>query len=436
MLATAFSIHMKYTYDSWRAEEEHLCHDLPFSAFLMKLIPLKAGTAIWGCINNQTLPEFLREPIYRAYTWMTGAKLEDTKHFNNLKVYETLNEFFIRELREDARPFAKDVDLVAPTDGYVIGLGRVSSFPDVIPAPSSLGKNSILDLNSPERSPFALMPNVMIKHVKDFQFPLWQFLGEPLITTPTSSSSNGGTMKMLNIGEDDANLRPILAMAEGPGGSVPPADSTGIWRYLSSFWPTAKQTESSVKYSSVLPKKGPSHLYYISIYLAPRDYHRFHAPCDWEMIKIRRIHGETFPVAPLVLSWIHAIYMLNERVPCIGTWKYGNFSLTAVGATNVASIWIHGDSKPIDAAAKIINDEKKKSWMEVFTSGYNVQPWKPAVTTTSVTPTKIKVGEEIGYFKLGSTVILIFEAPESFKFLVNEGSHIKMGEPLGTNMPS
>ena len=41
-------------------------------------------------------------------------------------------------------------------------------------------------------------------------------------------------------------------------------------------------------------------------------------------------------------------------------------------------------------------------------------------------------GEEMGGFELGSTVVLCFEAPKNFKFNVNVGDRIKMGEKLGS----
>lgn len=44
---------------------------------------------------------------------------------------------------------------------------------------------------------------------------------------------------------------------------------------------------------------------------------------------------------------------------------------------------------------------------------------------------KVRKGEELGFFNMGSTVVLIFEAPEHFEFLVNEGDKIVLGQKLG-----
>lgn len=45
--------------------------------------------------------------------------------------------------------------------------------------------------------------------------------------------------------------------------------------------------------------------------------------------------------------------------------------------------------------------------------------------------TALGKGELLGQFNMGSTVVLIFEAPQNFKFFVEPGQKLKMGEPLG-----
>ena len=44
---------------------------------------------------------------------------------------------------------------------------------------------------------------------------------------------------------------------------------------------------------------------------------------------------------------------------------------------------------------------------------------------------KLDKGDHMGVFNLGSSVVIIFEAPKEFEFDVKPGDRLKYGEPLG-----
>jgi len=45
---------------------------------------------------------------------------------------------------------------------------------------------------------------------------------------------------------------------------------------------------------------------------------------------------------------------------------------------------------------------------------------------------QLQKGELFGDFNLGSTIVLLFEAPDSFEFAIRPGQRVKYGQGIGT----
>ncbi len=149
------------------------------------------------------------------------------------------------------------------------------------------------------------------------------------------------------------------------------------------------------------------------IYLAPKDYHRIHMPMTGTLREMIYIPGELFSVNPLTAKNVPDLFARNERVVAIFETAKGPMAMVLVGATIVASIetvWAGTITPPAGS--------------DIFRWQYNTQG-AGAIT--------LKKGEEMGRFKLGSTVINVF--PENMlEFASNAGPETvtRLGEHYAT----
>lgn len=234
----------------------------------------------------------------------------------------------------------------------------------------------------------------------------------PLADTPLISPCDG---KILTIGSvKDGFLEQIKGQSftvdQFLGPKIDQSDDE-IFSYR------CDDRDNRLRYQSSLLKNPESNeLFYSVIYLAPGDYHRFHSPCDFRVTSRRHFPGALYSVNPRITCWMDNLFIMNERVSLYGEWVHGFFSYTAVGATMVGSI-------------KLPWDDKLK------TNQYNWDNRNGEFTQRNIEKNFIK-GEEIGEFNLGSTIVLIFEAPRHYKFdaTVTENKCVKLGQRLTMKM--
>ncbi|XP_071848651.1 phosphatidylserine decarboxylase proenzyme, mitochondrial-like isoform X2 [Apostichopus japonicus] len=178
------------------------------------------------------------------------------------------------------------------------------------------------------------------------------------------------------------------------------------------------------EYLESLNIKEGNKLFNCIIYLAPGDYHRFHSPTSWSAAHRRHFPGELFSVNPGIAAWIKGLFNLNERVVITGQWQCGFFSMAAVGATNVGSINIYFD--------KELNTNVKGAYADGAFHDKSLRKVNPESKSPEKMGISLDKGAGIGEFNLGSTIVLIFEAPEDFRFNIEQGEKVKFGERLGS----
>ncbi|KAI3975337.1 hypothetical protein MKX01_033577 [Papaver californicum] len=137
-------------------------------------------------------------------------------------------------------------------------------------------------------------------------------------------------------------------------------------------------------------------IFYCVIYLKPGDYHRVHSPVDCSIFLRRHFSGRLFPVNERATRTIRNLYVENERVVLEGQWAEGFFALAAIGATNIGSIEL------------FIEPELRTNKLKKI---LHTEPPEEHVYEPQGVGVMLKKGDEVAAFNMGSTVVLIFQAP-------------------------
>ncbi|KAK2983000.1 hypothetical protein RJ640_012875 [Escallonia rubra] len=382
-------------------------------ATFLRFLPLRSISRFFGLLANVEYPIWLRPYVYRAWARAFHSNLEEAAM--PLDQYTSLRAFFVRTLKEGSRPIDPDpFCLVSPVDGTVLRFGELKE------------------------------AGALIEQVKGFSYSASSLLGArsllPMIDAQDMQDEGSG---------QDNDLRD---------------EQKKSWWRISLASPKVRDP------APASPMKG---LFYCVIYLKPGDYHRVHSPADWNILARRHFPGVWmiwlrkwdfggWGGEPRVMQemkhkdalvwmksgwfdsengilevWAVILRVVQERrhkdalvwmVVLEGRWKEGFMAMAAIGATNIGSIELFTEPD-------LRTNRPRKKLLQT-------EPPEERIYEHEGMGVMLKKGDEVAAFNMGSTVVLVFQAPSmklpkvkglpsEFNFCIRRGDRIRMGEALG-----
>jgi phosphatidylserine decarboxylase len=145
---------------------------------------------------------------------------------------------------------------------------------------------------------------------------------------------------------------------------------------------------------------------FVTLRLTSGMYHRFHAPHDCRVERVTYVSGDTWNVNPIALRRVQNLFCKNERaiIRCRLNASDHLITLVPVAAILVASIRLH--------CADVLLHLKYR--------GPNTIPCD----------SRLRKGEEMGWFQHGSTMIAFAPPGVVLAPGLGHGGVIRMGQPL------
>lgn len=338
----------------------------------------------------------------------------------DLHNFPNLAAFFYRTLKPGARPLdANPNALLSPADGRVLEFGQVDGG--------------------------------QIEQVKGMTYTIDALLGQrsptPSLERPTKEIE--GDEELVRSEEEFARVNGISYtlpdLLSGSKRSAQLQDQSVPASARSVSEVTADLAQGEKPWYDLMSAEKQRSLYYAVVYLAPGDYHRFHSPTNWVVESRRHFAGELYSVSPYLQRTLPGLFTLNERVVLLGRWRHGFFGYVPVGATNVGSIKINFD-RELRTNSLLTDTAADRAAEEAARRGEPYLGYAEAMYASASPLLRghaLRRGEEMGGFQLGSTIVLIFEAPRAehdaaaqtrrrgWVWSVEKGQRVKMGQALG-----
>ena len=339
---------------------------------------------IFGVIAAVKFPKFIQNFINRKYVEFFKI---DMSEFDPPQSYASLNALFTRRLLRPREIAADERAFISPSDGVIFESGCCA------------------DLRA-----FS---------VKGCEYSLSELLGRTF-----AANKSGGAVKNLDDGAVITNgsgeIGTGCAKDAGAGMKFRAAqakiisDENGATYVASGVRAEIYSDEGGAsRETSAEDAQGGENasgvnLSYANIYLSPRDYHHYHAPCDLSVLQALYIPADLYSVAKKFLLKIPNLYVKNERVILKCKMQNGGILwMVFVGALNVGKMRFDFDAR-IQTNACASREGALYEYENL----------------------SFKKGDHLGNFELGSTIVLVAQS-EFLKFSVSSETAVKFSQKIG-----
>jgi phosphatidylserine decarboxylase len=149
---------------------------------------------------------------------------------------------------------------------------------------------------------------------------------------------------------------------------------------------------------------------FLTVYLAPYDYHRVHMPLAGRLVRTAHLPGRLFSVNAVTAAGVPRLFVRNERLVTVFETECGPMAVVLVGALNVGTIGT--------------------VWQAEYRAGHRFptsRDWRGDAAAP-----ELARGDELGWFNMGSTVILLLPAGAAeFSAGLVPGTRLRTGQVVG-----
>ena len=337
---------------------------------------------IFGVIAAVKFPKFIQNFINRKYVEFFKI---DMSEFDPPQSYTSLNALFTRRLLRPREIAADETAFISPSDGVIFESGSCADLRAFSVKGCEYSLSELL-----ERTFTASESGGAVKNLDD-----------GAVTTNGSGEVGTGCAK-----DAGAGMKFRAAQAKIIGGGATYAAS-GVQAEIYSDESGASR-ETSAEDAQGGENTSSVNLSYANIYLSPRDYHHYHAPCDLSVLQALYIPADLYSVAKKFLLKIPNLYAKNERVILKCKMRNGGILwMVFVGALNVGKMRFDFDAR--------IQTNACANRAEALYEYENLD---------------FKKGDHFGNFELGSTIVLVAQS-EFLKFSVSSEIAVKFSQKIG-----